>query len=75
MIESPSFWMGFLLQYDTRGERSKIRCKLACKRIFDLDTRQKHEKVAIFEKNERISNVFEDCEAIRIIERKRKKKS
>ena len=29
--------------YDTRVKRSEIRCKLACKRIFDLLTRQKHE--------------------------------
>ena len=33
---------------DTRVKRSKIRCKLACKSIFELGTRQKHEKVAIF---------------------------
>ena len=28
---------------DTRVKRSESRCKLACKRIFDLLTRQKHE--------------------------------
>ena len=28
---------------DTRVKRSEIRCKLACERIFDLGTRQKHE--------------------------------
>ena len=34
----------FIIFYDdTRVKRSKNRCKLACKRIFDLLTRQKHE--------------------------------
>ena len=33
---------------DTRVKRSKIRCKLACERIFDFGTHQKHEEVAIF---------------------------
>ena len=42
--------------YDTRVKRSKIRCKLACKRIFELGTRQKHEKAA---RLGRILNVFE----------------
>ena len=31
-------------------KRSESRCKLACKRIFDLLTRQKHEYVAIFQR-------------------------
>ena len=28
---------------DTRVKRSEVRRKLACRRIFDLGTRQKHE--------------------------------
>ena len=50
--------MTILYIYDTRVKRSKILCKLACKRIFELETRQKHEKVA---RLGRILNVFEDC--------------
>ncbi len=34
---------GYILNDDTRVKRSESRCKLACKRIFDLLTRQKHE--------------------------------
>lgn len=30
---------------DTKVKRSKIRYKLACKRIFDLRPRQKHENL------------------------------
>ena len=33
----------FCIYYDTRVKRSESRCKLACKRLFDLLTRQKHE--------------------------------
>jgi hypothetical protein len=36
----------YLRQYhvhDTRVKRSEVRRKLACRRIFDLGTRQKHE--------------------------------
>ena len=29
--------------YDTRVKRSEVRRKRACRRIFDLGTRQKHE--------------------------------
>ncbi len=29
--------------YDTRVKRSEVRRKLACRRIFDLGARQKHE--------------------------------
>ena len=29
--------------FDTRVKRSENGCKLACKRFFDLGTRQKHE--------------------------------
>ncbi|OAD88396.1 hypothetical protein HMPREF2738_01622 [Clostridiales bacterium KLE1615] len=31
------------LFYDTRVKRSESRCKLACKRFFELLTRQKYE--------------------------------
>ena len=33
----------FALLYDTRVKRSESRCKLACKRLFELLTRQKYE--------------------------------
>ncbi|OUQ14961.1 hypothetical protein B5E84_15610 [Lachnoclostridium sp. An14] len=34
--------------WDTRVKRSEIRCKLACKRIFDLGTRQNMNKQPFF---------------------------
>lgn len=40
------------------AKRPKIRCRLACRRIFELGTRRKHEKTA---RLGRILNVFEDC--------------
>ena len=36
-----SNWVYFSI-YDTRVKRSEVRRKLACRRIFDLGTRQKH---------------------------------
>ena len=37
------YWCVVTELYDTRVKRSESWCKLACKRIFDLLTRQKHE--------------------------------